>query len=471
MIKASDKKNVIAVVLTNISTILVNVLTCLFLPKIMNIDDYSLYRTFLLYSSYSGLLSFGLIHGIYIKYGSLNFDALPEEHFRYYNRLLIIITILSYIFLSAILFISKSHLSYKQYITFVFIAFNIPIINIRCYFSSINQFTKNFTKDAVLLISHYCLTLLMIISMAVFSKTTYIYTLIISTAIIIFSSTLSLCQNRTLVFGKYTIPSKANIFFLFKKGIAFMVSEHIGLLILNVDCIFVNIFYSSTDFAMYSFSATLISGIYMIVSIISNLIYPYLSRIDSKKYLKYYNISSNILCIVTVLLLSSFYIIKMFIEHFLPLYKNCISILSILYCTIIFRSLLLLVSCNFFKVLKCSRAYTTINSIALLLCSCLDLFICLSSSHITYIAFSSLCTFIIWYVISETVLCYKLKNSIKYTWKRYLFIILSIVIFLFYLKFKPMFAFILYVLSIALIIFILYRKMLIQILNKTNTHI
>ena len=123
MIKASDKKNVIAVVLTNISTILVNVLTCLFLPKIMNIDDYSLYRTFLLYSSYSGLLSFGLIHGIYIKYGSLNFDALPEEHFRYYNRLLIIITILSYIFLSAILFISKSHLSYKQYITFVFIAF------------------------------------------------------------------------------------------------------------------------------------------------------------------------------------------------------------------------------------------------------------------------------------------------------------------------------------------------------------
>ena len=105
MIKASDKKNVIAVVLTNISTILVNVLTCLFLPKIMNIDDYSLYRTFLLYSSYSGLLSFGLIHGIYIKYGSLNFDALPEEHFRYYNRLLIIITILSYIFLSAILFL------------------------------------------------------------------------------------------------------------------------------------------------------------------------------------------------------------------------------------------------------------------------------------------------------------------------------------------------------------------------------
>lgn len=109
-------------------------------------------------------------------------------------------------------------------------------------FSSINQFTKNFTKDAVLLISHYCLTLLMIISMAVFSKTTYIYTLIISTAIIMFSSTLSLCQNRTLVFGKYTIPSKANIFVLLKKGIAFMVSEHIGLLILNVDCIFVNIF-------------------------------------------------------------------------------------------------------------------------------------------------------------------------------------------------------------------------------------
>ena len=37
MIKASDKKNVIAVVLTNISTILVNVLTCLFLPKIMHL--------------------------------------------------------------------------------------------------------------------------------------------------------------------------------------------------------------------------------------------------------------------------------------------------------------------------------------------------------------------------------------------------------------------------------------------------
>ena len=57
-------KDILMVTISNFTTILAGVVTGFIIPKILNVEDYGLYKTFTLYSSYIGLLSLGIVYGI-----------------------------------------------------------------------------------------------------------------------------------------------------------------------------------------------------------------------------------------------------------------------------------------------------------------------------------------------------------------------------------------------------------------------
>ena len=84
-------RNIIIVAISNIISLAAGVLTGFLLPKIMDKVDYSSYKTFTLYTSYIGVLHFGICDGIYLKYAGSTYDELEKSKFGAFTRFFFIV--------------------------------------------------------------------------------------------------------------------------------------------------------------------------------------------------------------------------------------------------------------------------------------------------------------------------------------------------------------------------------------------
>jgi hypothetical protein len=172
--------------------------------------------------------------------------------------------------------------------------------------------------------------------------------------------------------------------------------------------------------------------------------------------MKYYNMISDILTMVTVLVMSSFFILKWIVYRYIPAYKDGIRILAILYGIVIFRSLLLLVCNNYFKILKITKVYSFINIVALIISFLLNIVGYVCFSDYAAIAVASLVSFILWYALTEIYLMKKLDCSWKTGIRRYILIIISLVVFMILGRFDIKTAFLIYIVAAVISIIMIF---------------
>lgn len=150
---SSATKNIIMVCLSNGLTILVGLFMGFILPKNISVDSYANYQIYNLYIAYAGFFHFGLVNGIYIKYGKYDYEDIPYSKFKAFFKSLIVIHIISALALLAFVIFASGGNDIDQRIAYLFVIVNIPLINIKWFFSSINQFTKRFVIDSYLTIT------------------------------------------------------------------------------------------------------------------------------------------------------------------------------------------------------------------------------------------------------------------------------------------------------------------------------
>ena len=120
-------------------TLAVSIANGFFIPKLITVEAYAFYKTYMLYISFVGFLHFGFINGLYLKYGAFDFDQLPKKTLRTLNRFFIFMQFS----ISVVLFLlSAICVTMGNGIIFVFVSANVALINIGYYFSQINQFTS-----------------------------------------------------------------------------------------------------------------------------------------------------------------------------------------------------------------------------------------------------------------------------------------------------------------------------------------
>lgn len=457
MDRKQDFKNFFIVVFSNLLTIVVSLFMGFFLPKLMTVEDYAYYRVYCLYVSYAGFFHLGFINGIYLKYGEYDFEQLPKSLFRNYHKFMLILQMLTILILSLCLFIMHNGLTTGNIIAFIFIIINIPLVNIKCYFSTINQFTKRFIIDSYLTFLQTLLNVLIVISVVVFHLYDFKTLLILVTINNFACMALSAYQNKEIILGTSSIFKFSEVKPIITSGFFLMISDFVGVIILGIDSIFVQNLFTLSDFAVYSFAVSVISTIYSLIATVSNLVYPYLARVDNGKYAEYYCLLSDIISIISGLSFLGFYVVKFLIENWISKYEASISIISILFGTILFRSIIVLVCGNYFKVLKMIKDYTTNMGFAILLTFILDVLAYVIFKDFHYIAIASLLSFIIWYFVTDYLFIKRLKINFQNWLKRYSFILLTMIAF-YLLELLPTFtAFILYFIIEITLITILYR--------------
>jgi hypothetical protein len=130
------------VTIVNIFSFVVGVVASLLIPYVLSINDFAVYKTYNLYTSYVGFFHFGFVDGIYLLFGGLAYDQIDKPKFRTFFWFFfvmeavvgILATVLSFIFIH----------DQTMLIVMVLVIATMLATNITNYYGIIAQLTTDF---------------------------------------------------------------------------------------------------------------------------------------------------------------------------------------------------------------------------------------------------------------------------------------------------------------------------------------
>lgn len=399
-------KDILMVTISNFTTILAGVITGFIIPKILNIEDYGLYKTFTLYSSYIGLLSLGIVDGIVLKYGNKDLEELELEKMRSIFSIYFSINV---IFTLMIFFVCLTTLKNNKVI-FLFIALNIICTNITGYFQQISQITRNFKEYSFRNILKSFLNILIVLILYVMFKFNctinykmYVLMLLISNY---FLTIWYMFTYKELIFGKRnTINSiKNDMKLLIKNGFPLLIANLCSTLLLTLDRQFVNVLFENEIYAIYAFAYNLLSLVTVAVSAISTVLFPSLKRAEKSKIMNEYKDYVSLIALLIFLCISIYFPLSIFIRWYLPNYILSLGIFRIIFPGLVISSTISIIIQNYYKVLNISREFFKKSVFALIISFALNVIFYKIFKTPLSISVASIFSMIIWYISCDITL-------------------------------------------------------------------
>ena len=275
----------------------------------------------------------------------------------------------------------------------------------------VNQFTKRFRVDALILLLQNVVLLLGTLSLLIYKVDNYIFYVGVVTLVNVFVFISQLIYNiRIVVLKNEKIQVTAEeVKDRIKHGFFIMISEFMGILVVTIDSVIVNLFLPSADFSVYALSIAVITILYQLTSFFSKLIFPFLKRVDEKDYLNVYRKMMKYIMIYAAGIGGIAFMAALVVPLFLPEYKDSVIIIRILGLTVLFKGVQELVCVNFFKTLNLEKIFARINFIAIVFAAVSDVVAFWLFKSKESVAIASVISFGIWFVISDIVLKGKLQ--------------------------------------------------------------
>lgn len=399
-------KNLITIMFSNGILLVSQIFVGILLPKILYVSDFGNYRIFMLYCSYASLLHFGFVDGILVKYGGVNTNSLNKKNlsqlFSFFIYFEIIISLV-------IVTTSLCVFSGKYKIIFAAVGVYTVIFNVVTAFQFLSQALMDFgmvaRMNSVLAILNTFnigmpLVLLHCYMIKKFTYCNYLILYLASYIIILLIYSYHFTVKERLI--SFSIKfEKSSILNIFKIGLPITIASQIANVTLNLDNQFVSIFFSTDNFAKYSFSYNLISLTISIVLAISTVLFPYLNRQSKKTLVHNYTQNMAFMLLFIYATLFSYYPVEWIIKFILPEYTSSLGYFRILLPGVAITTSITTIIFNHYKVIGEMNAYLK-NGIISLLLSLILYFFSYEAFHSIYIlAFASLIALFTWFFLED----------------------------------------------------------------------
>jgi O-antigen/teichoic acid export membrane protein len=409
----SKIKNFIYALSANLINFILGIITGFLVPKFLGVDNYGYFKIFTFYVTYVGFMHFGLLDGIYVKYGSYDYEQIPKEKFRGYFKFLVIQQIILCVIIIIGLMLYPIALDRK--IIYLFVILNMIILNLTTFFTFICQFTKRFKIFSIntvltkLSFSIGCVILFFI------NQYTYMPYIIIQTLCNLSVLIIYIVYDKELVFGKTVSIKKIlpEIKIDFKTGFFVMIGNFMSLIISGIDRIFIDKFFTLNDFAYFSFAYSLVSLFYILLNSVSSVIYPYLSRLNENNLSSAYVKIKRIIALLIGMTLSAYFIIEIIVRKFLIEYIPALDIFIYLVPTVLLSGQISILIANYFRILKVTKEYTKNNIVAVILSFLSNLIGYLIFKNTTAIVVATLISFMLWVYYSDRFFEKKLSINLR----------------------------------------------------------
>jgi O-antigen/teichoic acid export membrane protein len=436
-------KKVVRVICIDAITLFIGILNGFFLPKVLDINDFALIKTFTLYIGYAGMMHLGFSDGIYIILGGKTIKEVDRKKIvGYLNCLIKVAAIILTILIFIAIYIKDDIFNY-------FIAYTFPY-QIILFFSLYERAIANFDKYVLVRGALNILNLITIIIVVFYfrSASSYIILQIAIQYIVAIYCIISLYKNYE---GTEMVNLRG---FLNIINIGFMVllGNLNSNLILSIGRWIIKFKFDSIQFAYYSFSTSLLSLFVTLINSVTILFYPYLTKCNNDiSYLEKMKI--NIISI-SMFCMSSFFILDFIVQKFLEKYYQSFDSFSILVCCVPFISVTSILYCNLYKINKLKKRYTIVTTKILLISLIVNIVLLIFYKKPITISIATFLTYIFWYIYSakDFMLNIDFKEIV------FIGILLGLFNLLKLFKINVIFAFAIYVIVFLIIECLFYGK-------------
>lgn len=459
-----DMFNMAKVVFSNFALLGAGVVTSFLLPKFLSMEGYGLYKIFNLYSTYIIILQFGIIEWLYIKYGGKKLEDVDRSVFsRSFKTLFNTQFVISLVLVLASIFFAKGD---SRFIA-VALSVNILNLNLTNIYQYLSQAVQRFTELSTRNVSKAILTVVCVIAVFIASKYNSAfadYKIYIGITIgINFVLLLWYIFTYRKLFIRTKAASVKETIAMVKDGFPLCLANIISTLILSIDRQVVSMFFTATDYAIYSFANSLLTLISTVVSSVSLVVFSMFKKQEREKLLANYPINIKRVSILIAGAATVYFPLCWFVRGFLPDYIDSLNILRIVIPGLVFSGPVTVVMHNYYKTLDCNAKFFRISVIMLGVSFVSGVAAKFIFGTMASISWVSVTLMLIWYILVERYL--KKQFNISSMINIVYMIVLAVIFYLITLCSAWYIGMVLYFCLFILITFAFYRKELMNILK------
>lgn len=385
------RKSLLKVFSANALQLISNLIIGFVVPVVMNIEEYANLKTYMLFISYVGLLHFGFPDGLFIKYGGKRINDVNKEELKGEHNFFVIFQLV----VSSIFFIIS--IISKNIIVFLFSISILPIM-LQCFHKNIAQATGDFNKYSKIMyiytISYLVMNVILALIMKEHNYVLYCLTTFVSNLVSVLFFEYKFFHN----YKNYTsLYDKKQIKNTIKKGFFIMLGNLIVLGLFSIDKWFVKLFYSTEDFAYYSFAVSMINIVNTLVGAISITFYNYLCLNNNAKNI---NVLKKLLITFGGLASACYFPLSIIVNVFINKYVPSLKIIAITFAVFPYMILVNALYLNLYKVNKDEKKYLKVVIFIFIISIVLNVLATIAIKNTTSIAFATLITIIIWVIYS-----------------------------------------------------------------------
>ena len=358
--------NVIVSIAAQIISLAVSVILNLVVPKLIDQYQYSYWQTYVLYAGYVGVLHFGLLDGLVLRYSRYDYEELDKARLRSQFAIMLFFTSAVTVIGAVVSAVIAGGV--YRYVA-IFVAVAVVTKNVVTYSSYMFQITNRISKYAVLIIAQrmsYGLVVVILLSCGVGDFYWYCIADLIGDLIGI---AIGFIYNRGLYFGKTVRlreafkELKANI----SSGILLMLANWSAMLIVGGAKMIIQWRWDEITFAKASFAFSVANLFLVFVTAISVVLFPSLKRVDEDKLPAMYKTIRDILSPLLFFCMIFYFLGCWLLKLWLPKYSDSLIYLGLLLPIIIYSSKVSLLTNNYLKVYRKEKVMLIVNLISIAL--------------------------------------------------------------------------------------------------------
>ncbi len=349
-------KNFLRILSSSVISIICSLVIAILIPIKLGVTEFGYWQIFFLYSGFLGLFTFGFLDGIHLKYSGLNKNNTNKKLFRTYFRFLnILLFSICFMFITIIYFLPIN--PQKETILY-YLSINLILFNLNGFFIHYYQVTSEFKMYSVsLTLDKIFFVFLIMPILFIQDFNNYKIVIFANVASRLILLIIQLNYSKEILFGeRYRIfRIKKLILRNIKRGSLLTVSLLISILLFSYPRIIVERTFPIELFSIFSLSMSILSMVVQILSSSSAYVYSYLKKIDKSQINFVLKNISNILSLLTPLILFSYYIIYILISEFMPRYNGIFEYMFMVFPVIIFQLRNNILIINSYKIISLEK--------------------------------------------------------------------------------------------------------------------
>lgn len=459
---AQIKRNIGLSVIAQIISLAVSFIMNLVLPKFISEYQYALWQTYLLYVGYVGILHFGLLDGIVLRYSQYDYEELDKVRIRSQFKCLLVMT---NTFCTIAIICVSLFCQNEMRTVFIMTAIGIITRTIFTYTSYSFQITNRIKYYAEMIIGYRIFYGIGVIAMLLLGFHSFYFFCAVDLGSDVFGVLFSLHNNKGLYFGKSlkikeTLEeAKKNI----SAGILLMISNWSSFLLTGSARMIIQWHWDKLTFGKVSFAFSITNLFLTFVTAISVVLFPSLKRTNKENLPGLYKKIRAVMNPVLIIILIFYYPGCWILKQWLPEYNNSLLYLGILLPIIIFSSKISLLTNNYLKALRKEKTMLIINLISVGAAICMFTFSAYVTNSLKILLFFIVVAIMFCSILSESVV---MKELNIFNIREFINEIVMALIFMFTTMMKSQIkGMLVYGLSIIVFLFI-NRKYIRNVLNK-----